>query len=67
MRIRHPALQNAVIDREGCNHELIPGAWIHEGGMQEVHGVTGGNPGTREGKQQRTYYKIVGQFHGKML
>jgi hypothetical protein len=64
MRIRYPALQNAEIDREGGNHELIPGAWRHEGVMQEVYGVQGGNSGTREAKQQRIYlkhyYSIVG-------
>lgn len=61
MRIQLPALQKAVIDREGGNHELIPGALRHEGVMQEVHSIQEGNAGTREAKQQRLYLK---HFYG---
>ncbi len=28
MRIRYPAIQNAVMDREYANNQVIPGEWV---------------------------------------
>ena len=58
MRLHFPALQNAVLDEEDQNHQLVPGEWRNGAQMQDVHNVVGGNQLTRAVKQQREYLKL---------
>ncbi|KAK3084692.1 hypothetical protein FSP39_017590 [Pinctada imbricata] len=57
MRIRYPGLQNAVLDQEDDNHQVINGAWRNDLNMQDVDNVTGPNRATRAAKSQREYLK----------
>ena len=57
MRIRYPSLQNVLVDREGDDHQVVPGAWRDETVFQDVRNVTGPNVATREAKRKRIYYK----------
>ena len=36
MRLRYPALQNADLDREDQNHQLVPGAWRADAQLQDM-------------------------------
>lgn len=58
MRDRYPALQNAVLDQEDGNHNLILGEWRQEANMHEVEQVAGPNRNTRTGKRQREYLRL---------
>ena len=57
MRLRYPALQNAALDQEDENHQLIPGAWREGANLDDMNQVVGGNIDTREAKKQRHYLK----------
>ncbi|KAK3082861.1 hypothetical protein FSP39_007396 [Pinctada imbricata] len=57
MQIRYPGLQNAVLDQEDDNHQVINGAWRNGLNMQDVDNVTGPNRATRAAKSQREYLK----------
>ena len=57
MRTRYPGLQNAVLDREGNHHRLIPGLWKNGGVMQELDEVRAPTGDTQCGKRQRTLFK----------
>ena len=41
MRLRHPNLQNAVLDQEQPNHEVEPGAWRADVNLLELQRVRG--------------------------
>jgi len=43
MRLRYPALQNAAVDEEDIDHNLLPGAWREHANLYEVDQVVGGN------------------------
>ena len=58
MRVRYPTLQNAVLDQEDQNHQLVPGDWRNGAQMRDVDNVVGGNRQTRAAKQQREYLKL---------
>ncbi|XP_013386500.1 putative nuclease HARBI1 [Lingula anatina] len=58
MRDRYPALQNAALDNEDENHNLVPGQWRQETNMHDVEQVVGPNRATRAGKQLREYLKL---------
>ena len=58
MRERYPALQNAALDNEDQNHNLIPGEWRQQANMHDVEQVVGPNRDTRAGKQLREYLKL---------
>ena len=58
MRERYPALQNAALDNEDENHNLIPGEWRQQANMHDVEQVVGPNRDTRAGKQLREYLKL---------
>ena len=57
MRMRYPAAQNAALDMEGQNGQVIPGAWREGRNMLDLDIVTGGNRDTRAAKKQRLYLK----------
>lgn len=57
MRIRYPGLQNADLDREDDNGQLVPGAWRDEAVMQDVQAEGRGPKMTQAGKEQRAYFK----------
>ena len=58
MRMRYPGLQNRDVDREGNDHDIIPGAWRNEAVLQDMQNIQGGNRrDTRESKAQRVYLK----------
>lgn len=57
MRIRYPGLQNQVLDCEGEEHQLIPGAWRNQGVLDDVANVTAPTQASREAKRQRVYLK----------
>ncbi len=56
MRARYPGQQNALLDVEDEDHNIIPGAWRQEGMLEELQRI-GGNRMTREAKRQREYLK----------
>ena len=62
MRIRYPALQNAALDQEDDNHQLIPGAWRDQANLADMINVGGGNVATRAAKTQRQYLKALLPF-----
>ena len=55
MRIRYPTLQNGLLDTEGENHEVIPGAWREAGLMHELKKIKGTNRDSTLAKRQRHY------------
>ena len=57
MRIRYPGVQNALVDREGEDHQVVPGAWRDEQVLVEVDNVRGPTSETRRGKRQRILLK----------
>ena len=57
MRIRYPNLQNADLDREDGNGQLIPGAWRDIALEQEMEALQRAPRETRAGKIQRVYLK----------
>ena len=57
MRLRYPGLQNALLDREADDHQVVPGAWRDDGVLQEVRNVRGASSETRDGKRLRVYLK----------
>jgi len=57
MRIRFPVMQNALVDREDRNHDVIPGAWRHGQNLVDTEKVLGLNVDNREGKKLRNLLK----------
>ena len=58
MRIRYPQLQNAAVDQEDNNHQVVPGAWREGRQMVEVEvRAQAPNRDTQLAKAQRTYLK----------
>ena len=57
MRLRYPALQNAALDQEDEEHNVIPGAWRDGVNLDEMHHIRGGNFTSRTAKRQRLYLK----------
>jgi len=56
MRTRYPHAQNAVLDQEDDNHEVIPGAWRDAANMHDMENIRGAYV-TNEAKKQRLYLK----------
>ena len=55
--IRYPTLQNADLDQETDDGDIVPGAWRNHAMMHEMQ-IAGRAPReTREGKQLRTALK----------
>jgi hypothetical protein len=57
MRKRYPGLQNAILDREDENHQIIPGAWRYGANLDDLDKFWGGNCTTWAATQQRLYLK----------
>lgn len=57
MRMRYPNLQNAVIDTEGTDGEIIPGAWRDGDVLQDMEEANRAPRETRAGKKLRVYLK----------
>ena len=58
MRRKYPALQNAQLDIEDDEHNLIPGMWRESVNMQDIDVVRGPNRDTIAAKKQREYLKL---------
>jgi hypothetical protein len=56
LHLQNPAEQNANLDKEDDNHNIIPGAWREERELVglEARGLRG-NVATREAREQRLY------------
>ena len=74
MRMRYPGLQNAAMDIEDDNHQVVDGAWRTRRNMQDVHNVRGPNRDTRAAKAQREYLqhyisrvRALAEQHGTFL
>ena len=57
MRIRNPGLDNALVDREGDDHQLLPGEWRNHQVMADMENVVGAQADARLGKRQRLLLK----------
>ena len=68
MRIRYPALQNAAMDRENDNHDVVFSDWRENANMHYVNQARGGNFDSTAAKRLREYLKLyfnspVGAVH----
>ena len=57
MRDRYPGDQNSLMDQEGDDHQVIPGAWRDGLNLDDVQMSRGGILDTFDAKQQRLYLK----------
>lgn len=57
MRERYPGLQNADLDREDQDGQLIPGAWRTVGMLEEMQAIGRAPRENRAGKELRIYLK----------
>ncbi|XP_053380248.1 putative nuclease HARBI1 [Mercenaria mercenaria] len=55
MRIRYPGLQQAQLDQEDDQHNLVPGAWRTDEMLTAIQQVRGHNRDATDAKQQREY------------
>ena len=58
MRMRYPQAQNAALDREDPNHNVIPGEWRQDANMLEVQHVVGANHDTIRAKRLRETLRL---------
>ncbi len=58
MRIRFPVLQNAAVDEENDDRQVIPGSWRATTNMHDVDNARGHNRDTKAAKKQREYLKL---------
>ena len=58
MRLRYPGLQNAILDQEDEDHNIIPGAWRDGVELLELQRVRGANRVAVIAKRQREYLKM---------
>ena len=58
MRMRYPALQNAAIDAENTNHQIVPGLWRDTANMHDLDNVRGPNRDVTAAKEQREYLRL---------
>ncbi len=56
-RMIYPGDQNALLDREDENHQVIPGSWPDEVNLQDIEDVRDSNYPSKAEKQQRLYLK----------
>ena len=62
MMLRYPGIQNAVLDQEDDQHNIIPGAWRREANMADVENITKGNRDTIAAKKQCEYLKLYNKL-----
>ena len=53
MRMRYHALQNAAMDAENTNHQIIPGSWRASANMHDVDNIRGSNRDSTAAKKQQ--------------
>ena len=58
MRIRYPRLQNAELDLEDADHNMVPGEWRRHAPMHELHRIHGPIKATTEAKRPREYLRL---------
>ena len=58
MRLRYPREQNAVLDAEDNQHNLVQGAWRQDANRHEVENIRGGNRDTLAAKKQRESLRL---------
>ena len=58
MRIRYPRSQNAALDTEDVNHQMIPGTWRSDTRLHEVASIRGPNCDSTAAKKQREYLRL---------
>ena len=58
MWMRYPGLQNAALDREDADHNMVAGEWRRHAPVYELHRVCGPNQATTEAKRQREYLRL---------
>ena len=58
MRKRYPVTQNAQLDAEDDQHNVVPGLWRANANIHEVDAINGPNRDTVAGKRQREYLKL---------
>ena len=58
MRLRYPGLQNAILDQEDEDHNIIPGAWRDGVELLELQRARGPNRDAVIAKRQREYLKM---------
>ena len=58
MRLRYPGLQNAILDQEDEDHNIIPGAWRDGAELLELQIARGPNRDAVIAKRQREYLKM---------
>ena len=58
MRMRYPTLQNAAMDAENTNNQIIPGSWRATTSMHDVDNMRGPNRDSTAAKKQREYLKL---------
>ncbi len=56
MRMRYPGGQNALLDQDDGNHDVVPGGWREQINMQDMNQVVGGNS-SAQAKRQRLLLK----------
>ena len=57
LRILAPGDQNALLDREDDDHNIIPGSWRDDAPMDDMEERLAGNHTTRAAKMQKLYLK----------
>ena len=57
MRINYPGEVATMVDRDGPDMNVIPGAWRDNEVLQDLHQARRGALATREARQQRVYLK----------
>eukprot|EP00105_Crassostrea_gigas_P007335 XP_011421541.1 PREDICTED: protein ALP1-like [Crassostrea gigas] len=62
MRLRYPAIQNADMDEENANYQIIPGSWRANAAMHDVDNIMGPNRDSTAAKKQREYLKLYFNF-----
>ena len=58
MRMQFPTWQNAVVDHEDVNHDIVLGAWRINANMVDVDHALGPNRDSTAAKKQREYLKL---------
>eukprot|EP00105_Crassostrea_gigas_P030769 XP_011453202.1 PREDICTED: uncharacterized protein LOC105346360 [Crassostrea gigas] len=55
MRLRYPAIQNADMDEENANYQIIPGSWRANAAMHDVDNIMGPNRDSTAARKQREF------------
>lgn len=58
MLLRYPAIQNADMDEENANHQIISGSWSANAAMHDTDNIMGPNRDSTAAKKRRKYLKL---------